>query len=89
MASSRGSYEASQDRELDFGKKTNYSFQRNASIMGFLRQSKTERGMTCMMYPQTPIAGETDPSTKVKDKMRNPFRRKPKKTSNPETAKQA
>ncbi|OLD05932.1 MAG: hypothetical protein AUJ07_00525 [Crenarchaeota archaeon 13_1_40CM_3_53_5] len=39
--------------------------------------------------PQTPIGCEPDPSTKVKNKMRNPFRRKPKKTSDSETAKQA
>ncbi|OLE77012.1 hypothetical protein AUG19_01610 [archaeon 13_1_20CM_2_54_9] len=52
MASSRGSHVASQDGELDFGKKAIYSFRRNASIMGFLRQSETERGMKCVMYPK-------------------------------------
>ena len=89
MASSRGSYAASQDGELDFGKKTNYSFRIDASIMGFLWQSKTQRGLTCMMFPKTPIASETDSFTKVKDKVRNPFRRKSKKSSAPEPAKQA
>jgi len=43
--------------------------------------------MTSMMYLKTPIGSETVPSAKVKDRMRNPFRRKSKKTSDVETAK--
>ena len=60
---------------------------RNVPIMGFIRRSRTERGVTVTDIPRNAYSLGDQFSMQVNDKMRNPFRRKSKKTE--ETPKQA
>ena len=59
----------------------------NVPIMGFLQRSGTERGVRCVIMPRNAYSLRSHVSAWVKDRMRNPFRRKSKKTE--EAPKQA
>jgi hypothetical protein len=63
-------------------------FGRNAIIVSFLQQSAPYQSVDQRYVPKTPIASRTHLTARVKEEMRNPFRRKSKKAE-PETAKQA
>jgi len=60
---------------------------RNVPVMGFIRRSRSERGVTVKDIPRNAYSLGDQFSTQVNDKMRNPFRRKSKKTE--EAPKQA